>query len=154
MTPERRAEMDLAIANHRTLHSLDMLQEALAEIDRLLNEPPQFTLNAEGLRQRLLSILPPEVHQTLNGVFAGIEIPIGPMYERDRMQAEIERLTPRWQEGEPPRPKDSFCDVWREGVTHPVCVGWFGDVGCCYWYPGYPPSPWGTARWAPIVKPV
>lgn len=66
------------------------------------------------------------------------------------LHAEIERLTPRWQQGEPPA---SCAEVWREGTANLVYVGRFDGV-LCYWQSGDPPSPWGgTARWSPIVRP-
>lgn len=76
------------------------------------------------------------------------------MYEEgQRRLNEVERLTPKWQEGEPPDGP-----VWREGVAYPVRVKRSERYGLMYWDDGFrswkadygEPQP----RWAPIPKPT
>lgn len=74
--------------------------------------------------------------------------------------AEIDRLTPRWQEGVPPAEMDGVL-VWREGEDWPVQIG-IADKDSIYnpgsvWYytnPDAEEEPWGTARWCPIGRPT
>ena len=65
--------------------------------------------------------------------------------ELSALRAEIERLTPRWQEGQPPEGA-----VLREGEPHPVHVEGHGR-----WFRFHDLNgrPWGTARWATIPRP-
>lgn len=69
-------------------------------------------------------------------------------------QAEIDRLTPKWQEGEPPA--NSW--VWRESQTmldpEPVQTRYAYDGPASYYDAEGTPEPWGTARWAPIPRPT
>lgn len=68
---------------------------------------------------------------------------------------EVERLTPRWQEGPPP---DSAEFVFREeeSVAVPVQISGHSKGPAVWFYrPGIlSDEPWGTARWAPIPNPT
>lgn len=61
------------------------------------------------------------------------------------LQAEVERLTPRWQDAPPP----PNVWVWREneGPVLPYLTLYTREL----YFRGYP---WGVARWAPIVRPT
>lgn len=82
----------------------------------------------------------------------------------DTLRAEINRLTPKWQDGEPPKTEPGKpVYVWREGCNEPVSV-MYSNGDCyqshgVYWlspenYTVGRYEPWGTARWAPIPRPA
>ena len=66
------------------------------------------------------------------------------------LEAEVARLTPTWQDGDPPEETA----VWREGwLWAPVFIRRV-DGRLCYLRPNYNYHPWGSARWAPIARPA
>ncbi len=120
--------------------------ELLAALDDAING--RATLRCNDVRLELLATTPPEAHAAIDALFSRIEIPVGPMYERDRLRAEVERLTPKWQEGEPP-----FGQVLRDEDGEAMAVdvtteGTYYRFGILY------DEPWGEARWAHIPKPT
>lgn len=68
--------------------------------------------------------------------------------EMDRLAKEVERLTPKWRDGEPP--EGVF--VWRAGRVSPVeterIQGVMHFIGL-----RDEAIPWGSARWAPTARP-
>jgi post-segregation antitoxin (ccd killing protein) len=80
------------------------------------------------------------------------------VFQLGEARKEIERLTPKWQEGEPPAGQV----VWREdGASKPHVVVTLTDeeraeyegTGVCYWDEEDGAKDWGTARWSPIPTP-
>ena len=70
----------------------------------------QVTLRCDDVRRELLATTPSDAHAAINALFARIEIPVGPMFERERLgrdlenaQAEATRLRARLAEVEQER---------------------------------------------------
>ena len=70
----------------------------------------QVTLRCDDVRRELLATAPSDAHAAINALFARIEIPVGPMFERERLgrdlenaQAEATRLRARLAEVEQER---------------------------------------------------
>ncbi len=157
MTPARLDEIrQIVLAGERgSITILPSLRVAASELLAALDDEiaGRGTLRCNDVRLELLATTPAEAHAAINALFARIEIPVGPMYERDRLREQVASLTPKWQEGEPPDGP-----VWREGVDYPVRVKRSERYGLMYWDDGFrswkadhgEPQP----RWAPIPKPT
>lgn len=77
---------------------VEEVRQLRAEVKRLLaafntSGGEIAILRCNDVRLELLATTPAEAHAAINALFARIEIPVGPMYECERMQAEIGRLT-------------------------------------------------------------
>lgn len=96
MTEERLKELrQIVQAGERgSITILPRLRAAASELLTALDDEiaGRATLRGNDVRLELLATTPAEAHDAINALFARIEIPVGPMYERDRLRAEVERL--------------------------------------------------------------
>lgn len=124
-------------------------EEWLDECERRV---PILEAQVEALQAEVASLrAKPPIHVVLDRPSDYPEHPVARLaLERDDLRRRLMEAAPTWRDGEPPEETA----VWREGWTWgPVWVRRLGD-GLCYQRFGYNYHPWGTARWAPIVRPA